>query len=280
MSSSAPKPLIAPAPSPIARFVADHRRSFVVRKFAGLARRYLSWFGNVNYDHRSNGEEFVLATLRRFQPRLIVDAGANVGVWTRLAISHCPGVEIHAFEISPPTYQRLVANVAGHPGIHCVNLGVSDKPGRMSIRYYQDAPELTTVLDYPHPFPYTEQTVEVTTGDHYAEQHGIAHIDMLKIDVEGMELEALNGFGRMLERRAIDIIQFEYGRSSIIHKFLLRDFCLFFRERGYLAGKIYPNYVDLREYDFGDEDFFGPNYLACREDLPGHVAAFRGEARP
>jgi hypothetical protein len=43
------------------------------------------------------------------------------------------------------------------------------------------------------------------------------------------------------------------------------------------VGKIYPDYVDFRDYDLSDEDFLGPNYLACRvgdgalERLGGHM---------
>ena len=40
--------------------------------------------------------------------------------------------------------------------------------------------------------------------------------------------------------------------------FLLYDFYEFFETRGYVVGKIYPNYVDFRAYDLNDEDFLGP----------------------
>ena len=31
-----------------------------------------------------------------------------------------------------------------------------------------------------------------------------------------------------------------------------------------VVGKIFPSYVDFREYELKDEDFQGPNYLAVR----------------
>jgi len=77
----------------------------------------------------------------------------------------------------------------------------------------------------------------------------------------------LTGFGDMLARNDISLVQFEYGRVNIVNHFLLRDFYAFFRERGYVVGKIFPNYVEFRDYDLMDEDFLGPNYLACAEDM-------------
>jgi hypothetical protein len=32
-------------------------------------------------------------------------------------------------------------------------------------------------------------------------------------------------------------------------------------------GKVYPTYVEFREYDVGHEDFLGPNYLAVHASM-------------
>lgn len=257
-------------------FVARRRRSLLVRKIAGLCRRYLAWYGNVSYDLRTNGEAFVLETLATFHPRVLFDGGANVGDWSIAAKACCPGAEVHAFEIAQPTFETLLANTRHLPDVHCQNVGLSDVAGPIRIRHYSALPALTTATDYPHPFAFTELTAEVVTGDAYATGKGIEHIDLLKIDVEGMEERVLKGFHSMLARKAIDLIQFEYGRVSILNRFLLRDFHDFFRERGYVVGKVFPNYVDFRDYDLADEDFMGPNYLACREDKTEYLQALSG----
>jgi FkbM family methyltransferase len=260
----------------IGLFVARHRRNLLVSKTAGLCRRYLNWYGNLSYDLQTNGESYVLGILSKFRPKLLIDIGANVGGWTIEAKARCPGVQVHAFEIAPPTFAVLRTKTRDIPGVQCVNLGLSDVAGPLRIRHYNDLPALTTASAYPHPFPYVEMTVDVTTGDSYAAASGIQHVDMLKIDVEGMEEKVLKGFDSMLKRRAIDLVQFEYGRVSIINRFLLRDFYEFFRERGYVVGKIFPSYVDFKVYDIGDEDFMGPNYLACRADNGEYRRALEG----
>ena len=250
-------------PSPLARLVAEHRRNRLVRKLARISRRYLDWYENLSYDMQTNGEGYVLRTLSRFEPRILFDVGANVGEWSGLASTLCPDAEIHAFEISGPTFARLTANLGGRPRIRLTNAGLSDSEGSISIRHYADMPALTTSSDYPHPFKYTEVSARVVTGDSYAGEQRIDHIDMLKIDVEGMEAKVLQGFEKMLSSGAIRLVQFEYGRVSIMNHFLLRDFYTLFEGFGYSVGKIFPNHVDFRAYDLVDEDFIGPNYLAC-----------------
>lgn len=258
-------------------FVARRRRSFVMTKIASLCRRYLAWHGNFNYDLWTNGEAFVLQTIAAFRPRLLLDVGANVGEWSLAANAHCPDAEVHAFEIAPPTFESLVANTRHLPRVSCRNVGLSEAAGTVRLRHYAACPALTTSADYPHPLPFVELDGQVISGDAYAAAQGLERIDLLKIDVEGMEQQVLKGFEGMLRRKAIDLIQFEYGRVNIMNGFLLRDFHAFFGERGYVVGKIFPNHVDFRAYDLADEDFMGPNYLACRADLPDYVDALRGE---
>jgi FkbM family methyltransferase len=282
--TASPPAASPPAPpskrtSGLAAFVARHRRGLVVRKVAGLCRRYLGWFDNVDYELETNGEAFVLETLARFGPCMILDAGANVGDWTRAARARCPDAAIHALEIAPPTYERLVDAIGGLRDVHCVNVGLSDEPGSITIRHYDELPALTTASAYPHPFDYTELAAEVVTGDAFAAERSIDHVDLLKIDVEGMEDKVLRGFDGMLARRAIDLVQFEYGQVNILSGFLLRDFHELFRARGYAVGKIYPTYVDFRPYELSDEDFKGPNYLACSETRADLLAALSGARR-
>jgi FkbM family methyltransferase len=258
----------------LGRLVARHRNATPLRKLAGLCRRYLAWHENHSFDLETNGEAHVLATLARFRPRTLLDAGANVGDWTLAAHRACPGAAIHAFEIAGPTFATLVANVGHLQGVQCRNLGLGDVPGSIRIRHYPEQPALTTSSEYPHPFEYVELSAEVVTGDGFAREHAIDRVDLLKIDVEGMEEPVLRGFDGLLRRRAIDLVQFEYGRVGILNHFLLRDFYAFFRERGYLVGKIFPRHVEFREYALTDENFTGPNYLACREDAHPYLEAF------
>lgn len=262
----------------LGRWVARHHRHAALRRLAGWCRRYLEWHGNLSYELADNGEGFVLDTLARFGPRLIVDAGANVGDWTRAAHARCPGARIVAFEISPPTYATLCERTAGLAGVQCIASGLAERAGRVRLRHYEAAPALSTASAYPHALPYVEIEAPVVAGAAWAAEAGVTHIDLLKIDVEGMEDAVLRGFEPLLSQGAVDLVQFEYGRVNILSRFLLADFHAFFAERGFAVGKIHPDHVDFRDYALADEDFMGPNYLACRRDRADLLAALGGAA--
>ncbi len=108
--------------------------------------------------------------------------------------------------------------------------------------------------------------MQVMTGDSYMKKYGIEHIDFLKVDVEGAESRVLKGFKSALLNKKIDIIQFEYNEYAIVSRFLLIDFYNLLVPHGYKIGKIYTDYVDIRDYDLSHERFVAPNYLAVRED--------------
>src|SRR4051812_16969568 len=100
-------------------------------------------------------------------------------------------------------------------------------------------------------------------GSDFLQREGIRKVDFLKLNVEGAEHLVLEGLKDQLREQRIRFVQFEYGRVNILTHFLLRDFYQLFATYGYVVGKIYPDHVDFREYELGDEDFLGPNYLAC-----------------
>jgi hypothetical protein len=52
--------------------------------------------------------------------------------------------------------------------------------------------------------------VECTTVDAFCSAHAINHIDILKIDTEGFELQVLTGAASMLAKKAINFVYFEF----------------------------------------------------------------------
>ncbi len=248
------------------RFIAAHRRSAWLRFLARGCRAYLRAYKNFNYDHAYNGESWALARLGGPSTRCIFDVGANVGDWTSAARAASPNAVIHCFEVVPETAERLRRRFAGEARVIVNPVGLSDHSGEVRLKHFPDAVNLTTIADYPRDFPHQTLIAEVTTGDEYVAKHGVEEIDFLKIDVEGAEPEVLRGFERTLAAGRVAAVQFEYGRVNILTRHLLKDFYDFFSSRGYLVGKLYPNYLDVRPYRLEDEDFVGPNFMAIRRE--------------
>jgi len=76
----------------------------------------------------------------------------------------------------------------------------------------------------------------------------------------------LRGFEAALTRRAISVIQFEYGYACILARGLLIDFYDYLESRGYILGKLHSKRVNFRPYRLKDENFFGPNFVAVHRD--------------
>jgi len=235
---------------------------------ARLCRQYLKWYGNASYKPEKNGERWVLERLRSADLSTVIDVGANVGKWARLAAAAFPNATVYALEIVPATFERLRTEMAGLERVRPVKVGLADHTGHLQIRYHPASSAHATYTDYPHGWSGETIDCDVTTGDAFLEARGLAAADFVKIDVEGAEHLVLQGFAGALAQRRLRFVQFEYGRVNILTGFLLKDFYDLFTRHGYVVGKIYPDYVEVRAYDLGDEDFVGPNYLACRREEP------------
>ncbi|MFA4993860.1 MAG: FkbM family methyltransferase [Bdellovibrionales bacterium] len=223
---------------------------------------FLKAFKNFNDDFDHNGERMVLRRLASLDLKTIVDVGANEGDWTAMASAEVPNADIHAFEIIDETFALLSKKCASNEKIRCNNFGLFSRSGEINMHVYDASNTFSSHVNYPNG-AHHEKVCPVRTGDDYVREKNVEKIDFLKIDVEGAEFDVLKGFSEAIDRKSIDVVQFEYGKVSIMTHILLYDFYGFFESKGYAVGKIYPEYVDFRAYTLDDEDFLGPNYLAC-----------------
>jgi len=264
------------------RYLARHRTTAPLKLVLSICESLVDGYHNLDYDLKTNGEYAVLSALAKWPLSCFIDAGANIGEWTSAVKRYYPAATVHAFEIHPQTFTDLSRTINGLTGVNLVHSGLSDRTEDVQLHCCGNLPGLTSAIAHPHPAlpgvwrltessPRETLTGHAVSGDSYISQKSIDHVDFIKIDVEGMEDKVLRGFEETIRRDAIDLIQFEYGRLNILTHFLLRDFHEYFESRGYIVGKIYPDFVDFRAYSVFDEDFRGPNYLACRKTKPEYI---------
>lgn len=128
-----------------------------------------------------------------------IDAGANVGVYTLLACS-VPGVRALALEPSTTAFARAAENLALNGFSHRVTLvqqAVGDRPGPARLTVGRDAMNALVPADAGEP---TEPVI-VGTLDHLAAEHNLEAVALVKVDVEGWEVEALQGAAGLLKNR-------------------------------------------------------------------------------
>jgi len=259
-------------------FVCRNRRNRVCHFIGQLS--YLVWraYENRNFEMKTNGEEWILKTYSSLNGiQCIFDVGANIGEWLIVCRKHIPDAPIHAFEIAPKIFSELQRNTSNLIGLTLNPTGLSDQNNEITIYFSEAASCLTTAyrenlgaaFDLPgesESYSVKSLKVPVICGDDYVGKHDIKKIDVLKIDVEGMEECVLRGFQKMFIERRIRLVQFEYNNTNIVSKFMLRDAYDFFAKFGYKIGKLYPNYVEFRDYHYRQEDFCGPNMVAVHKD--------------
>lgn len=250
----------------LGRVLARHRRNPLVSLFGRGCKVAWLAYENSNYDFRTNGERRVLERLRGQPFTTLFDVGANVGDWAREASRAFPAARIHCFEAIPETCARLRENARGHPNIEVHEFGLADRECELEFKHYPGAPGLTSIFDFPHAAEAVRVRGRVRAGDEFLRSAGLRSVDFLKIDVEGAELLVLQGLHESLARGAIQVVQFEYGLMNILTRNLLRDFYELLGAHGYRIGKVYPSYVEFRDYRLAHEDFLGPNYLAVRAE--------------
>jgi len=241
-------------------------------------------FHNKQYAVELNGEEALLGRLRPFRPKLLLDVGANIGEWSLAAHRQLPETAVHAFEIAPPTAAILRRNMTEAGAQVRVNdFGLGDREGAITLHFTQGYTLGASTVRGAMEFTAAEMGIahieeleaRITTGDAYLATNGIDHVDFLKIDVEGAEDAVFRGFEQALTRGAIDLIQFEYGPLNLSTRYFLADADRFLAGHGYVLGKLYPEGVAFKTFHAQDEDFIGPNYVACHTSRQDLIAALR-----
>lgn len=68
---------------------------------------------------------------------VVLDVGANIGLFSRFITREVPGLHVYAFEPVPVIFEHLEANLAGIPGIEKLyNVGLGDRPGSVDVTFY------------------------------------------------------------------------------------------------------------------------------------------------
>jgi FkbM family methyltransferase len=195
-----------------------------------------------------------------------VDVGCNKGDWAQCVRLTNPQADIHAIDIIEEVADVARQRFACDDKINLHAVGLGDITRKISVEYAKSKTTVTSIYPSGSHRKSEMRTVQIERADTYLSSQDIAKIDVLKIDVEGMEHFVLKGFEPLLEKRTIRLIQFEYGTHSVQSRVLLADYYMMFKQWGYVVGKLYPDGVGFKEYHPDDENFWGPNYVAVRAD--------------
>jgi len=206
---------------------------------------------------KHSGANSLPSALMNLDPhaKVIFDIGANVGDTALSFLRWFPEATVYAFEPATEMFAALNANVesAGFGDrlrAHQIGFYDQETQGELHLASHHGANSMMDIGEAfrsanPHISAVATEPISLVRMDDFVQAAGVQHIDLVKIDVEGVENEVLQG-GRETLRDKVDSVILEI--SFVRHE----------REEG--------NYLRLLQtmHELG----FAPSYLFDVEQAP------------
>jgi len=127
-------------------------------------------------------------------PKVILDAGANIGVASVFFANKYPDAQIIAIEPEASNFQLLVKNTAQYPRITCIEAALWNSDTTVTLADPGGGNWAFRTLEAERTGnPTQRQTVEAITVHTLMNRLGLDRIDLMKVDIEGAEREVFGG---------------------------------------------------------------------------------------
>lgn len=225
-----------------------------------------------NPDSQTNGEFAFLTTIAPFC-RTVFDVGACVGDWTQRFLEIKPDAQAHCFEPLGVNQPALLQKLGGRAVLNGVALGAAtgrqtltvvgrgdmDEQWELSSLYKRQDKSIAATM---------EIMIDVMTLSDYCATNKIEHIDFLKIDTEGAEMDVLTGGRDLFAQGRIMAAQIEYGGTWLAARRQLKDVFDLMEDLPYVLAKVMPDrYMVVRDYWTGLDSYQYSNWLILHDDI-------------
>jgi FkbM family methyltransferase len=179
---------------------------------------------------------------------IVVDAGANVGDWTAAVLDAYGALDTLVIEPNPNVYVSLAARFAASPNVRCSCVGLADRESDLELvvsggsqfaSFLPAVAELTTL--------YGDQAREVRRVKVPVVRldtlvHPDQRVQLLKLDVQGYEMNVLAGAVNTLARTEMILVEANWiahyegaCEFSELDKFLV--------SRGFVLANLSPPFI-------------------------------------
>jgi FkbM family methyltransferase len=210
---------------------------------------------------------------------VFLDVGANRGDFTAMLLTEFAGCTVHAVEPDARMCEDLRKRFESAP-VHVREVALGDRETVANFQVHAN-PATSSLLPRPaqaRRYFHSEDSVaevtpvRVTTLDRLAEEAGIGHVALAKLDTQGSELPILRGAERLLAAAAIDVFYTEffvvphYEGAALLHELWAA-----FARHGYVLHDLFKGpYGRNGQLRFGDAIFVSPRvrsrYLDAQPD--------------
>lgn len=212
------------------------------------------------------GEEIAAARIIRRENPVVLDLGANRGLWTAEVRRLTGGKGRWILVDAAAECCKLLRQMEG---VEVIEAAVGEHPGKAVLFTPGEGSGLASLHKRQDSFVIGQamqtREVAVTTLDQILTERGINEVDLVKMDLEGHEFFALRGATQALKRGHIRALTFEFGSSNVNSRTYFHDFWDLLSTYGFEIKRIYPGgaVMKVSEYYEDLECFRGvTNYLA------------------
>jgi len=186
----------------------ENKKSFFMIAHGFIEENQLFWTGiNKGWERKS----LELWQKLCLDADVILDIGANTGLYSLVAKTLNPDAQVFAFEPLPGVVRYLNQNIeVNNFDVVVLPVAVSDYSGKANVflREQDDFAYSVTVNKslLGDDTPQKKLEISTVTLHQFVQEYSLTHISLMKIDVETHEPEVLSGFGNYLTEFRPDMI--------------------------------------------------------------------------
>lgn len=203
-----------------------------------LTKSLVKSFGfTISRRHPAEGRE--LAWCLPLGIRTMLDIGANTGQYARYLHENFPEAAIYSFEPLKDCYAELLTTMKGVPRFKAYNCALGDAEGSSVIHHhaYSQSSSILTLGEYvktiyPFTAEETPETITIKRLDDVLRGLELQDNILIKIDVQGFELQVLRGGVETVRRAKVLIIETSF-QEFYDGQALFHDIYEFLRSQGF-----------------------------------------------
>lgn len=155
--------------------------------------------------------------LQKCDVRTIIDIGANTGQFATMIHRVCPLAKIISFEPLKDCFKELQSNLGGLPNVDVCNFALGDDDGAVEINRSNFRPSSSVLemgdlhkRDWPESVAHSKELIQMRRLDGVLSNDRLAPELLVKIDVQGYELNVIRGGRRVLSRTSVAVIEVSF----------------------------------------------------------------------
>jgi FkbM family methyltransferase len=144
----------------------------------------------------------------------VFDVGANRGQTVETLLRFAPDAAMHSFEPGSKVFEELQRAHGGRRNVRLHQMALGSKKEQRSMLIRDDSELNTLVSSGTGADASRTETIEISTVDEIVALNNISHLDLLKMDVQGWEMEVIRGASNLIANQNLMFVFAETTFSS------------------------------------------------------------------